>query len=231
MDRPRSGFAAGWRRQQLVWLSTPAWQDVLAGAQLRSVLDDDLDCLAYWAAHELPLVVTRQEPDLPGWIALGLPAPAHWQRRRLALLVPVDAIERVGEFPAASAITPLLSAGVRSDWAALCQALAGPGRCARVGGSHGWQVLTGLPCLHPGSDIDLLLSVADAGCADAVARTLDQAPHGLPRLDGELIFDDGAAVAWREWLAWRQGRIGSLLVKRLDSVALEDGLALGGLPA
>ena len=41
-----------------------------------------------------------------------------------------------------------------------------------------------------------------------------------PRLDGELRFPDGAAVAWREWEAWRAGRSRAVLVKRLDGCSL-----------
>jgi phosphoribosyl-dephospho-CoA transferase len=56
--------------------------------------------------------------------------------------------------------------------------------------------------------------------ADAAAALLRSFPCELPRLDGELVFDDGAAVAWREWLAWRAGRALALLVKRIDGSSL-----------
>jgi phosphoribosyl-dephospho-CoA transferase len=42
------------------------------------------------------------------------------------------------------------------------------------------------------------------------------------RLDGELVFPDGAAVAWREWHACRGGRTRRLLVKRLDGATLAE---------
>ena len=86
---------------------------------------------------------------------------------------------------------------------------------ARVYGSHGWQLLSGLDHVRAGSDIDLWLSVSDEAQADAAATCLQSVSDELPRLDGELMFDDGAAVAWREWLAWRAGRVKSLLVKTL----------------
>jgi len=68
-------------RHQLAWLTAAGWQ------RLR---DQDWDatardCLAHWAAHRLPLVVTRQrgaDPRPEPLIALGLPAPGRWQRRR-----------------------------------------------------------------------------------------------------------------------------------------------------
>ena len=40
------------------------------------------------------------------------------------------------------------------------------------------------------------------------------------RVDGELVFTDGMATAWREWRTWRAGRCSSLLVKRLDGADL-----------
>ena len=89
----------------------------------------------------------------------------------------------------------------------------------RVYGSHGWQCLTGLEHVHQGSDLDLLVPVHNAACADAAVRNL--ACFAAPmRLDGELIFPDGSAVAWREWQLWRSGQVAQLLVKRNRSVAL-----------
>ena len=64
--------------------------------------------------------------------------------------------------------------------------------------------------------------------ADEVARALATASWAGPRLDGELLFPDGAAIAWREWSDYRQGRASQVLVKRLRGVALEtfcEGLA------
>jgi hypothetical protein len=43
-----------------------------------------------------------------------------------------------------------------------------------------------------------------------------------PRLDGEMLFPDGAAIAWREWVAHREGRTAQVLVKRLRGVAMES---------
>src|SRR5438067_14087 len=94
------------------------------------------------------------------------------------------------------------------------------GAVGRVQGSDGWQHLTGLDHLRLGSDIDLGISVSDAGQADAVARQLQSFPCARPRVDGELVFDGGDAVAWREWLCWRAGAAKALLVKRLEGSSL-----------
>jgi len=108
----------------------------------------------------------------------------------------------------------------RSAWRDLCAGLHAVGAAPRVYGSYGWQLLTGLDHVRAGSDIDLWLPVADAEHADAVAGRLQRFEADGPRLDGELVFGDGAAVAWREWLAWRVGRVNGLLVKTLDGCSL-----------
>src|SRR5439155_17414150 len=84
-------------RHQLACLSGSGWAAVLG----RPWDGQARDCLAHWASHRLPLVVTRQPADAAagGWMALGLPAPARWDRRRLALQVPRADVHGFGEFP------------------------------------------------------------------------------------------------------------------------------------
>lgn len=203
------------QRHQLAWLTDAGWRRVLDGAW------DGVaqGCLDHWARQRLPLVVTRQRPQGDDSVCLGLPAPGRWDRRRIALAVPGAAIAQFGHFPLANALSPSLAEAQRRPWRALCGGLAACGAQARVYGSHGWQLLTGLDHLRPGSDIDLGIAVRDAAQADAVAVLLQSWSDGL-RLDGELALPGGGAVAWREWLAWRAGRTPAILVKRLDGVAL-----------
>ena len=205
------------RRQQLVRLSAAGWTRVLdapwdSGAR---------SCLGLWAARDLPLVVTRQPPADGDQVASGLPAPARYGRRRLALAIEPREVASSHEFPAAALATRLLPRGLAAPWRALLATLAEAGCVPRVYGGFGWQALTRLAYVHTGSDLDLLLPVHSAAHADAVARALASATWDGPRLDGELLLPDGGAIAWREWRAHREGRAARVLVKRLHGVALE----------
>ena len=204
---------AALHRHQLAWPTPAGW----ARLQRRDWDPASAACLAHWAAHGLPLVVTQQPRDAASTdsIALGLPAPNRWRRRRLALQVPRRELLYFGEFPCADQAAKLLTPAARADWAALYAALRACGVSARVHGSHGWQLLSGLAYLRPESDIDLAIAVTDVDQADAVVKRLQAFPREWPRLDGELVFGRGHAVAWREWPAWRAGRVKTVLVKHL----------------
>lgn len=213
------------RRHRLVHLSDAGW----AGIRARAWDTQAQACIDHWSLHRLPLVVTRQPAcnescDAP--IALGLPAPLRWDRRRIAVHVPRSAIAWFDEFPRASEAATLLPRAPRSAWRTLERALADCGAPARVYGSYGWHLLTGLEYLRDGSDIDIWIAVGDADHADTVAHHLERLTPKHPRLDGELVFDDGTAVAWREWSAWRAGRARHLLVKRLHGAAMADAAFL-----
>lgn len=249
-----------WRRHQLAWLDEPGWQEARS-----SVVGDEglLDALAHWRAAALPWVVTRQsrgagfaadDPEagdgaagVRHGVALGLPLPGRWAHRRVSAFVRESTVAAIGRFPTARAVTPLVVAPRRAAWHWLCATLDALDADTRVHGSHGWQALTGLDHVTPRSDLDLHVEVDGAALADEVAAVLATAtglavdePAGRPWLDGELVFPDGAAVAWREWRAARQAAGGAarqVLVKRLASVGLEDVASvaersggIGGLP-
>lgn len=209
------------RRHQLVRLNHQGWQHALAQAP-----DSEARaCMAHWAGHGLPVVVARQRVATTGECAVGLPAPANWGRRRLAFQVALSGVAYFDAFPAARQVAGLLPKRVRAAWLGLCTELGQAGVQSRVYGSHGWQYLTGLDHLRPGSDVDLLLAVDGPAQADhAVALLLAHAlVYPRPKLDGELVFGNGAAVAWREWMAWRSGTVNAVLVKRLHSAELARG--------
>jgi phosphoribosyl-dephospho-CoA transferase len=216
-------------RHQLAHLRAAGWAEVLE----RPWDATSRDCLRHWALQRLPLVVTRQhaEPHIAATtVALGLPSPSAWERRRIALQVPHDAIAWFDEFPAAGAALRLFRGDARVRLQSLFDGLAALGTMARVYGSHGWQLLSGLDYLHERSDLDLWISVAGPDQADAAAACLQAFDTARQPVDGELVFIDGAAVAWREWFAWRSGRARALLVKRLHGATLERNAPHACLP-
>jgi len=205
-------------RHQIAWLTQAGWQRILSCAWDATARA----CLAHWAEHRLPLVVTRQlavEGEAEH-IALGLPAPGRWERRRIALRVARADVLYFDEFPRADKLTRRLQGATREKWQRLCAGLAACGVSARVYGSHGWQLISGLDHVRHGSDIDLWLAVSSIEQADAAAALLQSNVPRRIRLDGELVFEGGAAVAWREWLAWREGRTQALLVKTIAGASL-----------
>jgi phosphoribosyl-dephospho-CoA transferase len=113
----------------------------------------------------------------------------------------------------------------------------------RVYGSYGWQFLTGMPYVRAGSDLDLSVHAPDLHAAlqalDWLAQTValgevgsgGRAPSArLPlRVDGEIVFPQGQALAWRELQQLRQGAVAQALVKDRHSLRLLDWPALVGL--
>lgn len=213
-------------RHQLVRLTDAGWRTVLQ----RPWDAQAADCLSHWATHRLPLVVTRQPGDAASddAIALGLPAPAQWDRRRVSLRVPRTAVLYVDAFPRLAEVLGLLPRSAARPVRALAAALQCLQANVRVFGSYGWQQMTGLGYVRPGSDLDLWIGIDDVAQADGIAEPLQAFDAAKPRLDGEFMFPDGAAVSWREWALWRAGRTRSLLVKRIDGVALHDDLGWYG---
>ena len=211
------------RRHQLARLTDAGWNTLLQRPR------DELaqQCLTHWATHRLPLVVTRQCVEIiaNGWIALGLPAPAQWDRRRLPLQVPHGALRCLDEFPRLEAVRRLLPPSPEAPAQERLDVLEAGHSTVRVFGSFGWQAISGLTHVRPESDLDLCIAVDGMEEADALAHRLQSFGATKPRLDGELMFGDGAAVAWREWIDWRTGRARAVMVKRLDGVALQQGTA------
>ena len=91
------------RRHDLVWLSSKGWHDHVLPQAADAVA---AECLAHWLARRLPLVVARQTLGDPA-LALGLAAPAVWEKRRLSLKVPRDAVLYHDRFPKAADIRHL----------------------------------------------------------------------------------------------------------------------------
>jgi phosphoribosyl-dephospho-CoA transferase len=196
------------QRNQLVWLQTGAWQGILAApwdSQALSILE-------HWSQADLPLVVARQRADIAqDRICVGLPAPARWARRRLALDVESADVSKIGLFPLLSGAMPMTS-----TFPALLKRFP-----IRVYGSYGWQSMTGMDYVHTASDLDVLLEAKTMPHAIELATAL-KAWDAPCRVDGELVFPSGHAVAWRELLQAHEGAVSKVLVKHRQSAALMD---------
>ncbi len=213
------------QRNQLAYITAEGWSDVVP-VGIFDINPTAADCLAHWKAAGLPLVVTRQpchaSEGSESPIALGLPAPLQWGRNPLAMRAPAGSIARLEFFPAASAAIPLLPSSLQSDFTKLCTALEQAGIRAHVYGGYGWQLLTGLAYLRATSDIDLSLEVRDADEADEAAQLVSSSTVPHTRIDAELSFPDGRAVAAQEWQRWRQRRVSQILIRSLRSVTLQS---------
>lgn len=216
-------------RNHLVWIDTLAWQQM----EERDWDPQAREILAHWRSHGLPLVVCRQRDDAMGdEICVGLPAPSQWSRRRLALRVRLDHINVSGVFPT------FLQVARANRWGRgaleLSLALSSSGADARVYGSHGWQFLTDLSYLHAESDIDLSLRVDGFDTACQLVQQLAAAELHR-RLDGEIVFASGEAVAWRELQKLVAGQTTQVMVKercRVRLATMAEVRRLGrGLPA
>lgn len=69
-------------------------------------------------------------------------------------------------------------------------------------GSFSWQIITKKNYTHADSDLDILLHVSMHHQLKQIVLLLNAlAVASGRRIDGELIFPDGYAVAWREWFS------------------------------
>jgi len=234
-DRRAAPHMPALQRNSLVWLTPEAWRTVH-----KQVWDASAqELLRHWQACHLPWVVARHRPEVaqPA-VCLGLPAPQHWDRRRLAASVAADGIALQGQFPSLHDVAQSCPWGVgAAAWLAQGQELKAQ---VRVYGSYGWQFLTGMPYVRAGSDLDLSVHAHDLHAAlqalDWLAQTLPVGEAGsggrapsarLPlRVDGEIVFPQGQALAWRELQQLRLGEVAQALVKDRYSLRLLDWPAL-----
>ena len=190
-------------RQSLVTIDPAAWPQIVAG--------QDQDILKDWAARGWPAIVRRPTcGDMGDAIPIGVPLPPSHGKARIALTASSDAI-------LSCAPPPLLRDAAGSAplaWQATIAVLLIARPSLRCYGSLAWQHLTGLPYISETSDLDILAECGDAAEADELAAALAAiAPTACPKLDGELVAPDGAAVQWREWA----GEEPMVLVKARDA--------------
>lgn len=212
------------QRHSLVWLSQEGWKR--ATAALPEDCRQDADA---WRRHDWPAVVRRPDDNALSSrfakIALGLsPALTDSQaggaRKRIAFVALPEDVARTA--------MPLLLADAmasapdrwRNGLAELAGAAERAGVTLRAFGSLAWQHLTGQTCMTARSDVDLLFHPASVQQVDEGLELLSAHASHLP-LDGEIVFPNGDAVAWKEWRQARTSSAGCrVLVKHLGGVRL-----------
>lgn len=208
--------ASVFKRHARVWLN---WPDAAELIHLQDAVQ--LAAIHQHAARGLPFVARSMQPgDLYGMVPLGLRLPRSAAPRSIGFCVPPTVVREVSD--ALSLSEALLQrTALPKGWPDALQRLQADatrlGLTLRVYGSLAWQCATGIPYLAENSDIDLLLAPESAEQAHAGLRLLEAVEEeGLLRLDGEMIFPDGRAIAWKELLA--NTRL--VMVKSAEGVAL-----------
>ncbi len=218
-------------RHDLVWLSSRGWERVRAAAPF-----DAVEALDLWRDGGWPAVVRRAETGLaPNEVAIGFALPprraasgkagpegkgGHGGKLRVGCRVELSDIQRRTR---ALALVGALDA-VPEHWhgglAALEAEAASEGIGLAVYGSVALEALTGQRYLTPASDIDLLLRPLSRAQLMAGLALLARHAATLP-LDGEVVFADGRAVAWKELRAGLESAPGTrVLAKGLERIAL-----------
>lgn len=204
-------------RHDLVWLTSRGWQRVLAAAPAGT-----LERLDTWRDAGWPAVVRRAEVDLvPGEVAIGfaLPPGADGKVRIGCRVELTDIGRRTRALPLVGALD---AAPVpwREVLVALERQAAEAGLGLAVYGSLALQALTGQNYLTPTSDIDLLLRPLNRAQLMTGLDLLARYGALLP-LDGEVVFPEGRAVAWKELRAAFDSAPGTrVLAKGLERVGL-----------
>lgn len=174
-----------------------------------------------WIAAVRPLVAARQ-PEGSGPVLLGLTLPLALGRKRLSILVEPTCISAVRRPVSARQCISCLPPMQAASLSALDSAIEASGARLGVYGSLAWEALTGEAYRRAESDIDLICDVADRTQYEKALTALARAAVTFPcRLDGELRFPDGSAVAWQEILAIENALDKSVLVKGDQKLALQ----------
>lgn len=206
-------------RHDLVWLTSRGWQRVRAGAPQAA-----LTALDRWRDGGWPAVVRRTEAGmLPGEVAIGFPLPPRPEdggKLKIGCAVEMSDIgRRTRALPLVGALDAV-PAQWREGLEALERQAADAGVSLSVYGSVALAALTGQYYLTPLSDIDVLLQPQTRRQL-MIGLDLLSWHAGILPLDGEVVFPDGRAVAWKELRAAFAGAPGTrVLTKGLDRIAL-----------
>jgi phosphoribosyl-dephospho-CoA transferase len=201
-------------RHDLVWLSREGWE-----AAAGDVRPDERAALELWQREGWPAVVRRADAGAPAAsISLGiaLPPERDGRKRRIAVRAEVAQVKRHAPALLLRDALGVAPAAWRENLAKLCASAP----ALRAYGSLALQALTGRHYLTGASDIDVLAAPASGAELEATIALLSEHAQALP-LDGEIVFPNGDAVAWKEWRSALPARA-RVLVKSIHAVRLAE---------
>ena len=173
-----------------------------------------------WLAQGRPLVVARQ-PESAGQLALGLALPVEFATRRLACTVDHAEVVRSRNPLTVDEAVHVLSEQDARALRRFASAVAGHALSIGVYGSTAWESMSGLRYRHEDSDVDVVCDVASsAGLTACLAAFSEGTRDFRSRLDGEIRFTGGRAVAWRELAEACAGTSSLVLAKGERDIAL-----------
>ena len=212
-------------RHDLVWLCGQGWRQArdMAPAHCR-------DMIEAWRQADWPAIVRRADADLlPDQLSLGIampPRPGDACKMRIGFRAKQSEISKVSPPLSIAQIREAAPAAWHPFLSALDSGAASQGLSIRVYGSVALQALTRQPYLTAASDIDVLLQPATRVQLHRGLDLLNLYSHHLP-LDGEIVFPNGLAVAWKELSAALHATRGHrVLVKEMHKVSLATPDAL-----
>ena len=215
-----------WQRHDLLHVVPSAWTAALAAQSLAGV-----PLLADWADRGWPVIVRRRMAgDSADMVPVGVPLPPAAGKSRIAINIPQEAVIAQAAPPSLRTVAHKANPAWQPTVAALLALGERHGIGPAAFGSLLWEYHTGLTYLSPTSDLDLIWlahgSCDIASLLDGVARIERVAPM---RIDGEVVFPQGAAANWRELhKAFGADGPAEILIKTMDGVRVFNVRCLPG---
>lgn len=185
-------------RHSLVWFSYLGWR-----AALSQVKSEASSSVEEWVRAGFPATVCRTEPDMSEDLlcaGIALPPDPIGLKRRIPLQIPSKQVVRTAAPLRLEDIIPVMPMTWQSALQQLCSASKREQITFHAYGSAALQKITGRRYVTETSDIDLLFYPRTGSELQTGLQILVHYARMLP-LDGEIIFPDGSAVAWKEWIA------------------------------
>jgi phosphoribosyl-dephospho-CoA transferase len=213
-DRP-------WFRHELLRLAPESWDRTLASRPNLAAVP----LLATWVDNGWPVVVRRRVAgECAEMVPIGVPLPPSAGKLRIALAVPKESVLVRSSPPSLWTVRHAVDRSWQSTIRALVMLGARHAVTPAAFGSLLWQYQTGLCYLSPRSDLDLLWRAHEGYEISYLLTGIAEAERNAPmRIDGEIVFPNGAAVNWRELhRALNHEGVSEVITKSIEGVRLTN---------